>query len=146
MLKPLRDFSAHSPELWTQILRKCPPLPCGKKHRKGAQFFVSEQGFMPKLGSNLGPKQHPIGPQAGLLEKKASRFNGTLAEACGSRTHLRSPRRARTAALKAARTTGPLAPPSRNYSGRGRCVQLFGVTPANFLRASSSSLGSVHTS
>src|SRR5580700_728911 len=38
-----------------------------------------------------------------------------LAEASGSRTHLRSPRRARTAALKAARTTGPHAPPALDH-------------------------------
>src|SRR6202162_3181774 len=38
-----------------------------------------------------------------------------LAETNGSRTHLRSPRRARTAALKAARTTGPHAPPTSNH-------------------------------
>jgi hypothetical protein len=37
MLKPLRDFSAHSPALWAHILRKCPPLPCEIKHRKSAK-------------------------------------------------------------------------------------------------------------
>jgi hypothetical protein len=46
------------------------------------------------------------------------RLDQKLAEASGSRTHLRSPRRARTAALKAARTTGPHAPPNSNH-GRG---------------------------
>jgi hypothetical protein len=49
-------------------------------------------------------------------------------------------------ALKATRTTGPLALPSLDYRVVALRLQLFGAPEANFLRASSSSFASVHTS
>jgi hypothetical protein len=49
-------------------------------------------------------------------------------------------------ALKATRTTGPLAPPSLDYRVRGVRHQLRGVPEANFLRARSSNFASVQTS
>ena len=127
-----------------------------------------------KLGATSAQNQPQMRSKQGFRGVKGNRINGTLAEACGSRTHLRSPRRARTAALKAARTTGPHAPPQilnergcgdrtlisvrvqrqathsgcprRNYRGEHGCIQLFAAIPANFLRASSRSFGSVQTS
>ena len=49
-------------------------------------------------------------------------------------------------ALKATRTTGPLAPPSLDYRVAALRHQLRGELAANFLRARSSSFASVQTS
>jgi|HubBroStandDraft_3_1064219.scaffolds.fasta_scaffold17633_1 hypothetical protein len=49
-------------------------------------------------------------------------------------------------ALKATRTTGPLAPPSADYSVVAVRLQLRGALEANFRRARSSNFASVQTS
>jgi len=147
----------------------------GQTAFRGCQFAPPNFWDWPKIFGATWPQNRPrIRSNGRSRGSKGNGINGTLAEACGSRTHLRSPRRARTAALKAARTTGPHAPPQilnergcgdrtlisvrvqrqathsgcprRNYRGEHGCIQLFAAIPANFLRASSRSFGSVQTS